>query len=103
MSLRTLVLTLGLGLATFAGVGLGGAQTVPQADVAGQSNNAEQVVRLSDTLKMDAIMDIMRQEGIDYGNTLETDLFPVAVGTGGGELSRAFMMQRGCGLALMWR
>lgn len=86
MSLRTLVLTLGLGLATFAGVGLGGAQTVPQADVAGQSNNAERVVRLSDTLKMDAIMDIMRQEGIDYGNTLETDLFPGRGGDRWGEI-----------------
>jgi hypothetical protein len=86
MSLRALVLSLGFGLAIVVGVGPGGAQTVPQADVAAQAVNAERVVRLSDTLKMGAIMDVMRQEGIEYGKTLETDLFPGRGGDSWGDI-----------------
>ncbi len=78
MHLRSFVICLGLVLGAIAGTIPAIAQTEPQAETTaqGQAVTAERVVRLSDTLMMGAIMDIMQQEGLEYGKTLEKDLFP---------------------------
>jgi hypothetical protein len=52
------------------------AEVAPQSGVSTEGIGAARVSQLSDTLMMGAIMDIMRQEGVDYGKTLEADLFP---------------------------
>jgi hypothetical protein len=51
-----------------------------QAQVTGEA--AKPVLRLSKTLQIGAILEVMREEGLDYGTTLEPDLFPGKGGAG---------------------
>lgn len=85
MSLRYLLFCLCLGLAPFVGTMPAGAQAVAQAQSAEQAVSAARVAGLSETLKMGAIIEIMRQEGLEYGQTLEADLFPGRGGSRWGE------------------
>lgn len=76
MYLRSLALSVGLALFPLGMVGPSLAEVAPQSGVSADIVGAERVSRLSDTLMMGAVMDIMRQEGGEYGKTLEADLFP---------------------------
>ncbi len=51
-----------------------------QATVLGKA--AEPVLQLSKTMQIGAILEVMREEGLDYGTTLEPDLFPGKGGAG---------------------
>ncbi|MCF8487501.1 MAG: DUF2059 domain-containing protein [Rhodobacteraceae bacterium] len=77
MHLRSLALTLGLALSSF---GMGAwpvvAEIAPQGGLLSSVSPADRIVRLSTTMQMGDVMEVMRQEGLDYGKTLETDLFP---------------------------
>ena len=76
MYLRSLALSVGLALCSPALVGPSVAEVAPQSGASTGFVGAERVSRLSDTLMMGAVMEIMRQEGVEYGKTLEADLFP---------------------------
>jgi len=81
MPLRRIALVVSL---AFAAVPLA-AQTTPQRSVpeAGPglvADPATQVAALIDALQIGPVLEVMRAEGIDYGDTLEAELFP---GTGG--------------------
>jgi hypothetical protein len=53
----------------------------PAAAQAGEDLSAR-IARLSDTMKMGDLFEIMRSEGLDYGKSLEGDLFAGQSGTG---------------------
>ncbi len=65
-------------------LGLGGAamaEAPAQADYV-QAGISEPIAKLSDTMMMGDLMEVIRQEGQDYGTTLEAEMFP---GRGGGD------------------
>ncbi len=73
--LRSRLSALGLALAV-AVAGQAGrvwAQTDPAQTVTADAMT--RIQRLSDTMMMGAIMDVMRDEGLDYGRTLEDEMF----------------------------
>lgn len=77
MHLRSLALTLGLALCSFAmGAWPVVAEIAPQGAVPTRVAEPERIVRLSTIMQMGEVMEVMRQEGLDYGKTLEADLFP---------------------------
>lgn len=101
MTLRHLVLIIALGLSPLTAQAE--ALVAPQQVQSGAA--AEQVLALSDLLKMDQILSVMRDEGLEYGRTLEEDMFP---GQGGAawqaEVARIYdpaMMRREFDAALV--
>ena len=63
---------------------VGGNLIHAQAVVAPEST--KRIARLSETLQIAGILSVMRQEGFDYGKTLEEDMFP---GKGGASWNAA--------------
>ena len=83
------VVSLLLLAAGFAGPGfaqmaqpLGPGAIAVQAEVAPAKTRADRIAGLSATLQIGLILEVMRTEGLDYGTTLETDMFPGKGGTG---------------------
>lgn len=80
----------GVTLALLLGAGALGGWVVPQPAVAQETAQAEavpaavvaEVQTLMQTMQMGELVGILRQEGIDYGTQLETDMFPGAGGQG---------------------
>ena len=56
------------------------AQTAPVPQVVEQAGVPDRIADLSDTLRMAEVIDVMRQEGLDYGNTLNDELLGGAGG-----------------------
>ncbi len=46
-----------------------------EGDAASLSVSPEQIARLVETMQIDAVLVVMRQEGLNYGKTLEEDMF----------------------------
>lgn len=70
---------LGVALAAF---GMAGAAVPLWAEGAGDAQPAAQaeVMRLSEVMQIGGVVEVMRAEGIDYGVTLEAEMFPDAGG-----------------------
>lgn len=76
MTPRPLFLALGLALAPFPGLAETPApQTEAPVLVQAETGDAA-VVALSATMRIGEIIDIMREEGLAYGQTLEAEMFP---------------------------
>ena len=84
---------LGRGVALAALIGVFGAQAVPQRAMAQEGGAATEVqaeaaairpevATLMETMRIGDIVALLREEGIDYGRTLENDMFPGAGGAG---------------------
>ena len=82
MTLRNFILAACLGLAPLSVPHVGFADTTlaPQSS---QSADSARIAALTDTLMMGQVMSVMRDEGLDYGHTLETEMF---AGRGGDRL-----------------
>lgn len=81
---RGVTLALALGVAAVGVMGLppqAVAQEAGQAEAAPAAVAAE-VLALTQTMQLGDLVGILRQEGIDYGTQLETDMFPGAGGQG---------------------
>ncbi|MBA4351060.1 MAG: hypothetical protein C0427_07425 [Rhodobacter sp.] len=81
---RGVTLALALGVAAVGVMGLppqAVAQEAGQAEAAAAAVAAE-VLALTQTMQLGDLVGILRQEGIDYGTQLETDMFPGAGGQG---------------------
>lgn len=74
MTLRPLLFALTLVMAQLpaAHVAFADVTVVPQTATGA---DAARIVALSDTLMIGQVMSVMRDEGMDYGNTLETEMF----------------------------
>lgn len=76
MILNRFAFALMLGLSAFT------LQTPAMAETAIPSAEAQaRIAALSQSLKIGAVMEVMRAEGLEYGKTLETELFPGAGGS----------------------
>lgn len=88
---------LGRGVALAALIGVVGVQALPGRALAQSGTQTEaqtdaqagtaaalrpEVAALMETMRIADIVAILREEGIDYGRTLETDMFPGAGGSG---------------------
>lgn len=74
MTLRPLLIALSLAFAPLqvAHVALAETTLVPPG---AQPSGAARIAALSDTLMIGPVMEVMRDEGMDYGHTLETEMF----------------------------
>lgn len=80
----------GVTLAMALGVAAVGVMGLPPQAVAQEAGQAEaapavvaaEVLALTQTMQLGDLVGILRQEGIDYGTQLETDMFPGAGGQG---------------------
>jgi hypothetical protein len=72
MTLRPLVLILTLGLSPLSVQ----AEALVAPRLVQADADAQKVLALTDVLKMDEILSVMRDEGLEYGKTLEDDMFP---------------------------
>lgn len=77
MLLRPILIALGLMLPATAGL----CETQPGATLVQASPADPAVVALIDTMQMDSIIEVMREEGLKYGQTLEDEMFPGAGGS----------------------
>lgn len=75
MTLRLLFLALGLACAPVALLAEQAAPQPPRAETAGMEMPQE-VAALAEVMQIDAVIAILRDEGLDYGESLEAEMFP---------------------------
>lgn len=73
------------GLTSFGGAGLTGAAWA-EAVVQISPTQQKQIDRFVEAVQMPEVMAVMRDEGVDYGKSLEEEMFPGRGGAGWGEI-----------------